>query len=40
MSMMGKLREGFRFFLMSLGISTPVKKTPPKPASKPNPGSQ
>jgi len=39
MSMMDKLREGFRFFLMSVGVSSPVKKAPPqKPAPKTNPG--
>lgn len=32
MSLLDSLRKGFRFFLMSLGISSPEKKKPaPKP---------
>ena len=39
MSMLDSLRKGFRFFLMSLGISSPPRKPAPKPATKPNSGS-
>jgi hypothetical protein len=31
--MLDALRKGFRFFLMSLGISSPNKKPAPPPAS-------
>jgi hypothetical protein len=40
MSMLDSLRKGFRFFLMSLGISSPTKKPAPKPAQKPDSGSK
>jgi len=33
MSKLDSLRKGFRFFLMSLGISSPPKKPAPKPDS-------
>ena len=40
MSLMDKLRKGFGFFLMSLGVSAPKKKpasqTPNPPPSPPN----
>jgi hypothetical protein len=36
MSLIDSLRKGFRFFLMSFGISTPAKKPSPKPAPRPN----
>jgi hypothetical protein len=36
MSLLDSLRKGFRFFLMSLGISSPAKKPAPKPAPRPN----
>jgi hypothetical protein len=38
MSILDSLRKGFRFFLMSLGVSSPTKKPtqPPKPAPKPD----
>jgi hypothetical protein len=44
MSLLDTFRKGFRFFLMSMGVSTYARKTPPKtevskssdtPASKP-----
>ncbi|HLY41851.1 MAG TPA: hypothetical protein VKR52_11595 [Terracidiphilus sp.] len=40
MSIKDKLREGFRIFLMSFGVSSPAKKSPAqqKPAPKPGPG--
>ena len=38
MSMMDSLRKGFRFFLMSLGVSSPNRKPAPKPAQKPDSG--
>jgi hypothetical protein len=40
MSMLNSLRNGLKFFLMSLGISSPAKKpqNPSKPASKPGAG--
>lgn len=34
MSILDTLRKGFRFFLMSFGVSSPTKKPPPKPAPK------
>ena len=34
MSLLDSLRKGFRFFLMSFGVSSPAKKAPPKPAPK------
>ena len=36
MSLLDSLRKGFRFFLMSFGISSPAKKPAPKPAPRPN----
>ena len=36
MSLLDSLRKGFRFFLMSVGISSPQRKPAPKPASKPD----
>jgi hypothetical protein len=38
MSILDSLRKGFRFFLMSFGVSSPTKKppAPPKPAPKPD----
>ena len=33
--MLEKLRVGLKFILMSMGISTPEKKAPVKPAAKP-----
>ena len=36
MSLVDSLRKGFRFFLMSFGISSPTKKPAPKPAPGPN----
>lgn len=38
MSMLQSLRKGFRFFLMSLGISSPAKKPAPRPVQKPGSG--
>jgi hypothetical protein len=40
MSMLDSLRSGLRFFLMSLGISSPEKKPQPpsSPAAKPGAG--
>jgi hypothetical protein len=38
MSLIQSLRKGFRFFLMSFGISSPPKKPAPKPAPRPNAG--
>ena len=40
MSLTDSLRKGLRFFLMSLGVSSPDKKPKPapKPASGPDPG--
>jgi len=38
MSLVDSFRKGLRFFLMSFGISSPAKKPPPKPASRPNSG--
>ncbi len=35
MNAMESLRKGFKFFLMSMGISTPEKKPKPAPPSKP-----
>jgi len=35
MSMLDSLRTGLKFLLMSMGVSSPAKKT--KPASKPAP---
>lgn len=35
MSVMESLRNGFKFFLMSLGISTPAKKPQAAPPAKP-----
>jgi hypothetical protein len=35
--MLEKLRTALKFVLMSMGISTPEKKTPPPPAQKSNP---
>jgi hypothetical protein len=37
MSLVNSLRKGFRFFLMSFGISSPAKK--PAPTSQPKPRS-
>ena len=34
MSLLDSLRKGFRFFLMSFGVSSPAKKAAPKPAPK------
>jgi hypothetical protein len=34
MSIRDSLRKGFRFFLMSFGISSPQKKPTPKPTPK------
>jgi hypothetical protein len=34
MSMIDALRKGFGFLLMSMGVSSPVKKPGPKPAPK------
>jgi hypothetical protein len=36
MGLMDSLRKGFRFFLMSFGVSTPPKKPVPKSAPKPD----
>ncbi len=36
MSILDSLRKGFRFFLMSFGISSPAKKPAPKPDPRPN----
>lgn len=36
MGMMDSLRKGFRFFLMSLGISSPQKKPVPRPTLPPD----
>jgi len=36
MSMMDSLRKGFRFFLMSMGISSPTKTPAPGPVQKPD----
>jgi hypothetical protein len=36
MSFLDSLRKGFRFFLMSFGISSPTKKPAPKPVPRPN----
>jgi|GEM_PF-2991632 len=33
--MLEKLRQGLKFVLMSVGISTPEKKMPAKPVAKP-----
>jgi len=38
MSVLDSLSKGLKFFLMSLGVSTPAKKPAPKPAPKTNPG--
>jgi len=38
MSVIASMRSGLKFFLMSLGVSTPAKKPAPKPAPKPEPG--
>ncbi len=39
MSVLDFLRKGFGYVLMSMGVSSPVKKKPAqKPASKPEPG--
>jgi hypothetical protein len=35
MSVLDSLRKGFGFFLMSMGVSRPVKKVKPKPAPEP-----
>jgi hypothetical protein len=35
--MLDPLRKGFRFFLMSMGVSTYEKKPAPKPASESDP---
>jgi hypothetical protein len=37
MSILASLRSGLKFFLMSMGISTPAKKPAPRPAPKPAP---
>lgn len=39
MSLLDSLRKGFRFFLMSFGISSPTKKAAKLP-TKPNPRRQ
>ena len=36
MSLVDSLRKGFRFFLMSFGISSPAKKPAPKSTPRPN----
>ncbi len=36
MSLVDSLRKGFRFFLMSFGISSPAKKPAPKPHPDPD----
>jgi len=36
MSLADSLRKGFKFFLMSFGISSPNKKPAPKAVTKPN----
>jgi len=33
MSLLDSLRKGFRFLLMSFGVSSPEKKPPARPAS-------
>jgi len=38
MSLVDSLRKGFRFFLMSFGISSQSKKPAPKAAPRPNSG--
>lgn len=38
MSIVARLRQGLKFLLMSMGISTPEKKAPAAPASKPGSG--
>lgn len=38
MSLLDSLRKGFSYFLMSMGVSSPAKKTPSRPASKPGAG--
>ena len=38
MSVLDTLRKGLRFFLMSLGVSSPAKKPVPKPGPKPQSG--
>lgn len=38
MGIMDSLRKGFRFFLMSMGISSPQKKPVPKPSPPPDAG--
>ena len=40
MKLLDSLRKGFRFLLMSFGVSTPAKKPGPssKPGPKPEPG--
>jgi hypothetical protein len=37
MSLLDSLRKGFRFFLMSFGISSPTKKPSANSGSKPRP---
>lgn len=38
MSVMDSLRKGFKFFLMSFGVSSPAKKPKPAPGSASKPG--
>ncbi len=38
MSALDTLRKGLKFFLMSMGVSTPPKKPAAKPAPKPESG--
>jgi hypothetical protein len=38
MSIIESLRSGLKFFLMSMGVSTPAKKPAAKPAPKPEAG--
>jgi hypothetical protein len=38
MSIIDSLCKGLKFFLMSMGVSTPQKKPAPKPAPKPESG--
>lgn len=38
MSIIDSLRSGLKFFLMSMGVSTPARKPAPRPAPKPDSG--
>jgi hypothetical protein len=38
MSIIESLRSGLKFFLMSMGVSSPAKKPAAKPAAKPEAG--